>query len=143
MDRCKQRQSLKLPSPPPVEHIGGLPSPPVEEKKPVLEEEEVNRMSCCDIQAKIELLKEEKHRLFQLIKQMMLEEQLKKKQEQQLLIQEQEEKEQEEKKRWEPSLSEKQNYFYSRQRYNNSYTPIQHHRPPRPFNNNSRSPYSR
>ncbi|KAG1444671.1 hypothetical protein G6F56_010199 [Rhizopus delemar] len=149
MDRCKQKQSLELP--PPLEHIGGLPSPPVEEKKPVLEED----LSCQDIQAKIDLLKQEKHRLFQRIKQMMLEEQTKKEKlalekkvqehQQQLVQQEQEkvlaqeqEKSIQEKKRWDSV--EKPAYFYSRPRYNNNlYAPLQH-RASRPY---SRPPYSR
>ncbi|RCH80259.1 hypothetical protein CU097_002133 [Rhizopus azygosporus] len=141
IDRCKQKQLPKQTSPP-IEHIGGLPSPPVEEKKPFVEEEEEEeeeteekdfKMTCDEIKAKIQSLKDEKHRLFQLIKQMMLQEQIKKKQEQEK-IQEQEEKT----TRWGPP-SERSNYFYSRPRYNPH--PYTQHRPSRHYNSKP-SPYS-
>ncbi|KAI8389467.1 hypothetical protein BD560DRAFT_443122 [Blakeslea trispora] len=100
--RCKQ----KRPSIPARQlhehHIGGLPSPPVEEKKisciSSQEEQEAcikqepmfspppaspaaPSLSAQEIRDKIEALKQEKHRLFQLIKQLMLrEEQEKRKQ---------------------------------------------------------------
>ncbi|CAO3700760.1 unnamed protein product [Rhizopus microsporus] len=62
--RCKQKQLPKQTSPP-IEHIGGLPSPPVEEKKPFIEEEEEEteerekefKMTCDEIKAKIQSLK--------------------------------------------------------------------------------------
>lgn len=55
------------------QHVGGLPSPPVEEKKVVLIKKEP-LPSSTEIKAKIQSLQEEKHKLFQLIKQMMLQE---------------------------------------------------------------------
>jgi hypothetical protein len=60
-------------------HVGGLPSPPVEEKKvmptPIIKKEPL--ISSSELKEKIQSLKEEKHRLFQLIKQMMVEEESK------------------------------------------------------------------
>jgi hypothetical protein len=73
-------------------HIGGLPSPPVEEKKVIAilpspkpsEQPEQSSsppsLSSQEIREKIQHLKDEKHRLFQLIKQMMVEEESKKRQ---------------------------------------------------------------
>ncbi|KAK4509395.1 uncharacterized protein ATC70_007746 [Mucor velutinosus] len=72
------------------QHIGGLPSPPVEEKKVIaistspkrLKEQSSSPPSLTsqEIREKIQYLKEEKHSLFQLIKQMMMEEENKKRQ---------------------------------------------------------------
>lgn len=71
-------------------HIGGLPSPPVEEKKviailpslkPSKQQESSSSpplLSSQEIREKIQYLKDEKHRLFQLIKQMMMEEESRK-----------------------------------------------------------------
>lgn len=70
-------------------HIGGLPSPPVEEKKvtailpslkPSKQQEPSSSplLSSQEIREKIQYLKDEKHRLFQLIKQMMMEEESRK-----------------------------------------------------------------
>ncbi|KAI9256698.1 hypothetical protein BY458DRAFT_519299 [Sporodiniella umbellata] len=118
MDRCQQKR-VSCPCAPssPIEHIGGLPSPPVEEKKPVLEEEEEEEvalaLSCQEIQAKIELLKEEKHQLFQRIKQMMQQEQTRKE-----LVQAK--SMEDEKRRWDnPSGVDppKPTYVYPRPRY--------------------------
>ncbi|GAN06848.1 hypothetical protein MAM1_0138d06338 [Mucor ambiguus] len=73
-------------------HIGGLPSPPVEEKKvtailpsPKPSEQQKQSpsppsLSSQELREKIQHLKDEKHRLFQLIKQMMMEEDSKKRQ---------------------------------------------------------------
>lgn len=88
-------------------HIGGLPSPPVEEKKviailpspkPSKQQEQSSSspsLSSQEIREKIQHLKDEKHRLFQLIKQMMMEEESKKrraKAEEQFLQQQQQQR---------------------------------------------------
>ncbi|KAI8638415.1 hypothetical protein BD408DRAFT_423029 [Parasitella parasitica] len=65
-------------------HIGGLPSPPVEEKKVISKLPSPTptqpSLTSQEIREKIQHLKDEKHRLFQLIKQMMMEEENKKRQ---------------------------------------------------------------
>ncbi|CEP15275.1 hypothetical protein [Parasitella parasitica] len=65
-------------------HIGGLPSPPVEEKKVISilpsSAPKQPSLSSQEIREKIQYLKDEKHRLFQLIKQMMVQEESKRRQ---------------------------------------------------------------
>jgi hypothetical protein len=87
--RYKQRVP-HVESPLQQHHVGGLPSPPVEEKKvmpvqviseaPLIKEQLPPTSS--EIKEKIQSLKEEKHMLFQLIKQMMVQEESKRRESQ-------------------------------------------------------------
>ncbi|KAI8062848.1 uncharacterized protein B0P05DRAFT_556361 [Gilbertella persicaria] len=121
-------------------HVGGLPSPPVEERKvaSIFPEEEnevyikqepifspppaspTPSLSIQEIKEKIEALEQEKHRLFQMIKQLMLQEEQEKKRR----IEESaknEKKRTKKKSRWAPVSQESpfyNNAFYSRPRYN-------------------------
>lgn len=82
-------------------HVGGLPSPPVEEEKKVATPEPclVPMATSSEIREKIQRLTDEKHRLFQMLKQLMVQEEQKKKKK---------------KSRWAPVSSSDQAYLYPR-----------------------------
>ncbi|KAG2232063.1 hypothetical protein INT48_009411 [Thamnidium elegans] len=111
--QCIQKKK-KREAPNHNDHIGGLPSPPVEDKKVTPEPEEVTMEilpTSNEIREKIKRLTDEKHRLFQMLKQLM----------------------------WAPiSSCDHPSYFYPRPRYQPySNQPQRNHYPlPRP-------PYSR
>ncbi|KAI9253738.1 hypothetical protein EDC94DRAFT_619619 [Helicostylum pulchrum] len=88
--QCIQKKK-KREAPNHNDHIGGLPSPPVEDKKVTPEPEEVAMEilpTSNEIREKIKRLTDEKHRLFQMLKQLMLQEEQNKKR-QQLQLQQQ------------------------------------------------------
>ena len=131
--------------PPPFQkvhnHVGGLPSPPVEDRKVVEEvvavEETIvdDSPSSSDIKQTIQDLVDEKHKLFQHLKQLMLDDQLKKKHDQ-LMLQKQKQAEREKqqeklvvtkrKSRWAPSPQQPLSQYNT-----NQPPPYYHHsRPP-------------
>ncbi|KAI8353651.1 hypothetical protein EDC96DRAFT_447196 [Choanephora cucurbitarum] len=142
IQRCRQ----KRPSIPLEQlhqhHIGGLPSPPVEERKACLSEDICIKeepvysapptLSAQEIREKIEALKQEKHRLFQLIKVMLHEEQEKQKQ-QKLTVEQQNKKRSTKKKsRWAPVSTIPPSPLLSPPPYSSNDAPFHYARSPAP-----------
>ncbi|KAI8997823.1 hypothetical protein BDB01DRAFT_846430 [Pilobolus umbonatus] len=152
VDRCKKRMSIRKKEDRMEQHFSGLPSPPIEDKKDDTELIEVKKedtLTCDEIQAKIDELKEEKHRLFQVIKQLMLEEEKKKRE--RLSQQEEERKQLKERQVVPPAVpviaeDRKSSYEYNnRQNVNNKrktrWAPMDHPMAPSPFYSSHSSSY--